>query len=96
MNLLFIRLAAIPTVGQITHKENMDNTGSKELLAYLITQSSSGAKNWFGFQQQKIMGINLCYEVAKNHANEMSPDEVTNYVVALNDSIYKKIIKGEN
>jgi hypothetical protein len=73
----------------------MDNTGSKDLLAYLITQSSSGAKNWFGFQQQKIMGINLCYEIAKNHANEMSPDEVTNYVVALNDSIYKKIIKGE-
>lgn len=84
-----------PTDGQTTRKEDMDNTGSKDLLAYLITQSSSGAKNWFGFQQQKIMGINLCYEIAKNHAAEMSPDEVTEYVVRLNDSIYKKLIKGE-
>ena len=73
----------------------MDKTGSKDLLAYLITQSSSGAKNWFGFQQQKIMGINLCYEIAKNHAHEMTPDEVTTYVSLLNDSIYKKLIKGD-
>ena len=77
-------------------KKYMDNTGSKDLLAYLITQSSSGAKNWFGFQQQKIIGINLCYEIAKNHAADMSPDEVTEYVLQLNDSIYKKLIKGES
>ena len=77
-------------------KKYMDNTGSKDLLTYLITQSSSGAKNWFGFQQQKIMGINLCYEIAKTHAADMSPDEVTEYVLRLNDSIYKKLIKGES
>jgi hypothetical protein len=85
------------TVGLTTlKKEYMDNTGSKDLLAYLITQSSSGAKNWFGFQQQKIMGINLAYEIAKNHASQMSPYEVTDYVMRLNDSIYKKLIKGES
>ena len=84
------------TVGLTTlKKEYMDNTGSKDLLAYLITQSSSGAKNWFGFQQQKITGINLAYEIAKNHANVMEPEEVTDYVARLNDSIYKKLIKGE-
>jgi hypothetical protein len=26
----------------------------------------------------------------------MSPDEVTEYVMRLNDSIYKKLIKGDN
>lgn len=69
---------------------------SNDLLEYLITQSGSGQKNWFGFQQQKIAGINLAYEMAKNHGNVMEPDEVTDYVVRLNDSIYKKLIKGDN
>jgi hypothetical protein len=69
---------------------------SNDLLEYLIAQSGSGQKNWFGFQQQKIAGINLAYEMAKNHGNVMEPDEVTDYVVRLNDSIYKKLIKGDN
>lgn len=74
----------------------MNNTGSQDLLSYLLTRSNSGVKNWFGFQQQKIIGINLCYEIARHHANNMSPEEVTDYVVSLNDSIYKKLIIGEN
>ena len=69
---------------------------SNDLLEYLITQSGSGEKNWFGFQQQKIAGINLAYEMAKNHGNVMEPDEITDYVCRLNDSIYKKLIKGDN
>ena len=72
----------------------MDTTRStQDLLAYLVTQANSGQKNWFGFQQQKIMGINLCYSIAANHANSMTPDEITEYVCNLNNSIYQKIIK---
>jgi len=69
---------------------------TNDLLGYLIAQSGSGIKNWFGFQQQKIAGINLAYEMAKLHGHVMEPDEITEFVVKLNDSIYKRLIKGEN
>jgi hypothetical protein len=67
---------------------------SNDLLNYLIDQANSGQKNWFGFSQQKIAGINLAYELAKFHADKMSPDDVVDYVVNLNNSIFNKIIKG--
>ena len=67
-----------------------------DLLSYLIRQSTSGVKNWFGFSQQKITGIHTVYEIAKNHADTMTPEEVVEYVIRLNNSIYHKMIKVDN
>jgi hypothetical protein len=68
---------------------------SNELLAYLLQQSNSGMKNWFGFTQQRITGINLAHEIAANHADKMTPEEITDFVVRLNNCIYHKMIKGD-
>ena len=73
----------------------MDKTASQDLLHYILAQASSGQRNWFGFQQQRVLGINLCYEIAKRHADKMSPDQITEYVIRLNNSIYTKLIKGD-
>jgi hypothetical protein len=70
-------------------------TTADDLLNYIVSQASSGNKNWFGFQQQRILGTHLAYEIAKLHANTMTPDEVVDYAIQLNNKIYFKIIKGE-
>lgn len=67
---------------------------SEALINYLITQANSGQKNWFGFQQQRIAGIHIAYEIAKRHADKMSPEEVADYANRLNNAIYNKLIKG--
>ena len=67
---------------------------NSDLLSYLISQSSSGTKNWFGFQQQRIAGINTAYEIAKIHADKLSPEEIVDYVIKLNNAIYQKMIKN--
>jgi len=72
----------------------MQIQSSNDLLGFLISQSNSGQKNWFGFQQQRIAGINTAYEIAKYHADKLSPDEVVDYVVKLNNAIYQKMIKN--
>lgn len=72
----------------------MQIQSSNDLLGFLISQSNSGVKNWFGFQQQRIAGINTAYEIAKYHADTMSPEEVVDYVVKLNNAIYQKMIKN--
>lgn len=66
---------------------------NQDLLSFLVSHANSGAKNWFGFQQQRITGINLAYEIAKRHADKLTPDEITRYVVELNNSIYRNIIE---
>ena len=66
-----------------------------DLLSYLVSQANSGQKNWFGFAQQRLTGINLAHEIAKNHADKLSPEEVVDYVVKLNNAIYQKIIKAD-
>jgi len=68
------------------------HNNSEALLAYLVMQANTGAKNWFGFQQQRIAGITLAYRMAERHADKMTPDEITEYVVKLNNSIYRNII----
>jgi hypothetical protein len=68
---------------------------SNDLLSFLISQSNSGVKNWFNFQQQKITGINLVHEIARNHADTMTPEEVVDYVIKLNNIIYNRMIKGD-
>jgi hypothetical protein len=65
---------------------------NNDLLNYLITQSETGKKDWFGFPQQKILTMNLAYEIAKNHANHLSPEQVVDYVLDLNNNIFKKIV----
>lgn len=68
---------------------------SEALINYLVTQANSGSKNWFGFQQQRVAGIHLAYEIAKHHADKMSPEECADYAVRLNNAVYNKLIKGE-
>ena len=70
------------------------DNNSEALLNYLVTLTQTGQKNWFGFQQQRVAGIDLAYRIASLHADKMTPDEVVNYVVELNNSIYNKMIKG--
>ena len=74
----------------MTHIES-----GNDLLDYIVSQATSGNKNWFGFQQQRILGTHIAYEIAKLHADKMTPDEAVNYAVELNNKIYFKIIKGE-
>jgi hypothetical protein len=71
----------------------MQIQSNNDLLGYLISQANSGTKNWFGFPQQRIAGINTAYEIAIKHADTMSPDEVAEYVVKLNNAIFNKLIK---
>jgi hypothetical protein len=66
---------------------------NNDLLGFLLTQASSGQKDWFGFTQQRITGINLVHEIAKNHADKMSPRDVVAYAKELNDEIYQGFIK---
>jgi hypothetical protein len=65
---------------------------SNDLLNFLVAQSDS-SKNWFGFQQQRITAIALAHDIARYHADKMTPDEVVDYAMSLNESIYHKIIK---
>lgn len=68
---------------------------SQDLINYLVSQANSGQKNWFGFQQQRIAGINVAYEIAKNHADKMTPEQCADYAFKLNNAIYNKLVKGE-
>jgi hypothetical protein len=70
---------------------------SDELFAYLVSQESTGSKMWFGFKQQRIMGIYLACEIAKRHADKMTPQECADYAFSLNNAIYEKLaVKGNN
>lgn len=73
----------------------MDNTiqNTNDLLAYLVAQSESGNKQWFGFLQQKITGISLAHQIAVNHADKMTPDQVVDYVIKLNNVLFTRLIK---
>ena len=67
---------------------------SNDLLNFLVAQSDS-SKNWFGFQQQRITAIALAHDIARYHADKMTPDEVVDYAINLNESIYHKIIRSK-
>ena len=96
---------AIHTVGQQT--ANLDNplkgvlhdmtqiNNSSDLLNFIVTHANSGVKNWFGFQQQRIAGIHIAYEIAKLHADKMTPEEVAEYAYKLNNAIYSRLVKGD-
>ena len=82
-----------PSGAFLQYMTEINNTD--DLFSYIVSQSNSGAKNWFGFQQQRIVGIHMAYEIAKNHADKLTPEEIAEYVDKLNTAIYKKLIKGE-
>lgn len=68
---------------------------SQDLLSYIVTMANSGQKNWFGFPQQRIVGIHLAYEIAKVHADKMTPEEIAEFVVRLNNAVFQKLVKGD-
>lgn len=67
---------------------------TNDLLGFLWSQANSGQKNWFSFAQQRVTGIDLAYRLAVNHADKMTPEQVVDYVLALNSAIYNKMLKG--
>jgi len=66
---------------------------NSDLLGFLVMKMASEKKDWFGFSEQRVTGINLVHEIAKHHADKMSPQDVVNYVKDLNDAIYQGFIK---
>ena len=74
----------------------MDKTvqnNSLDLLTYLIAQSNSGTKNWFGFHEQRVAGIALAYKIAERHADTMKPSEIVDFVINLNNELYIKLLR---
>tara|TARA_R110000822_G_scaffold2865_2_gene13312 strand:+ start:621 stop:845 length:225 start_codon:yes stop_codon:yes gene_type:complete len=67
---------------------------NNDLLGYLINQAEH-RKDWFGFPQQRLTAVSLAHDIAKHHANSMTPEEVVDYAVDLNEAIYHKIIKAK-
>jgi hypothetical protein len=67
---------------------------SNDLINFLVAQSDS-SKNWFGYQQQRITAIALAHDIARIHADKMTPDEVVDYAISVNESIYHKIIRSK-
>jgi len=65
---------------------------SNDLLGFLEAQAATGDKQWFGFLQQKIIAITLAHQIAANHADKLTPDQIVEYVVELNNQIFQKII----
>jgi len=64
---------------------------NNDLLQYLISQAES-RKDWFGFLQQRMTAITLAHEIAKMHADKMTPAQVVQYAIDLNEAIFHKII----
>jgi hypothetical protein len=73
----------------------MQIENSNDLIGYLGAQAATGDKQWFGFLQQKIIGITLAHQIAANHADKMTPKDIVDFVSSLNDEIYKRIIIGK-
>jgi len=74
----------------MTQETTIQNTG--DLLGFLAKQAES-RKDWFGFLQQKMTAITLAHEIARHHAHHMTPSNVVEYALELNQEIFNKIIK---
>lgn len=70
------------------------NQNHNVLLDYLVSQAAI-QKDWFGFLQQRIAGVDLAYRIAATHADKLSPEEIVDYVKKLNDEIYEKILRAK-
>lgn len=82
------------TINNTTIPNNPFPNNSEALLTFLVSQFNTGQKNWFGFPQQRLAGIHIAYEIAKHHADKMTPEQCAEYAVRLNNAIYLKIVKG--
>ena len=66
-----------------------------DLLNFIIEQSGSGAKDWFGYPQQKIVGVYIAFALAVEHGDKFTPDEIVDYVYKLNNAVFTKLIIGK-
>jgi PIN domain nuclease of toxin-antitoxin system len=66
---------------------------SSDLLGFLVSQAES-RKDWFGFSQQRMTAVTLAHHIAQQHADKMTPEEVVDYALQLNNLIFNKIIKA--
>jgi len=78
--------------GRFSH--HMEIKTNNDLLKYITERAENGEKQWFGRLQQRTAGVNLAYEIARNHADKMTPEQIAQYVVDLNNQIFKKIVVG--
>lgn len=74
----------------MTQDTTIQNTN--DLLGFLV-QQAEGRKDWFGFTQQRLTAVSLAHEIAKRHADKMTPRDVVQYAIDLNEAIYHNIIK---
>lgn len=72
----------------------MDIQKSSDLLWFLLQQKTQ-KPDWFSHSEQKITGIQLAHQIAAAHADKLTPDEVVEYVVQLNDRMYQKMIRKD-
>lgn len=72
----------------------MEIQKSTDLLWFLLQQKAQ-KPDWFSHTEQKLTGIQLAHQIAANHADEMTPGQVVDYVMELNDRIYQKIIRKD-
>lgn len=63
-----------------------------DLLSYIVSQSNTNQKNWWGFPQQRITGIYLAHQIAIAHADKLTAKEAVDYAIELNNAIYTKIL----
>ncbi len=68
---------------------------TNDLLGFLANKAIEGQKDWFGFHEQRLTAISLAHDIAKNHADKMTPSQVVAYVKELNNQLYQKVIKGQ-
>ena len=83
---------AIATAGLTTLDMTTTIKDTTDLLSFLVAQSDS-SKNWFGFTQQRITAIALAHDIARHHADKLTPTQAVEYAIELNEVIYHKIIK---
>ena len=67
---------------------------TNDLLGFLKTQAGF-KKDWFGFSEQKLTAIALAHKIAEHHADKMTPHQVVQFAIDLNENIYHKIIRIE-
>ena len=70
--------------------EGRKNTN--DILGFLAEQAAD-RKDWFGFTQQRITAVSLAHKIAENHADKLTPKQVVEYAIELNEVIYHNIIK---
>lgn len=70
----------------------MQIKSNDDLLNFLVNEAQ-GRKDWFGFPQQRITAVYLSHVIASFHADKMTPNEVVDYAISLNDAIYQKILR---